>query len=160
MKTAFEIIDNGHSAALHRVMKIAKKAENSALRSGARALVQSIRRAVLAKIPGAAHRNTRFSDRLVDAVRQGKPKNGGITVHILGSRDKQSGTYRLRMFEYSTPRYVKTQHGRPMRKARYTGNLGRFNGFFQQGMSEGTPLAMQRMQSTLEKMIQRAWDNG
>ena len=62
-------------------------------------------------LPAAFHKSSKYSDRLVDAVRVSFTKNRKsdeteAKIHIMGTRKAGSGTYRLRFFEnYPTERY-------------------------------------------------------
>ena len=72
-----------------------------------------------------------FNDDIEDAVRISKINNGygdgeemSIKVHIMGTRDSGSGTYRARFLEKGTKqRYAKTLKGKSLKKPRYIGRI-------------------------------------
>lgn len=157
-KTAFEIIDNGLEKSLKEVLKTAAKAENAALRSGAGVMKKSIRDEIKSKKLKATGRNPKYIDRLIDAVKSSKPKNGEIKIHILGTRKPKSGTYRLRFFESPKIRYNLTYKGVKLKKKRKVGSLSKFNGFFASGISTSKSDVERKMDETLTKYIKKAWN--
>ncbi len=84
-----------------------KKALKSALNKASGKLRNETRSTLRTMMPSASKSSAKYSDRLIDAVRKSKieeTKKGDITsaVHIMGTRDATSGTYRLRFFEKGT----------------------------------------------------------
>lgn len=84
-------------------IKEMRKATKTALRKGAQVLAKKTRQLLKSRLPNATKRNKKYRDRLSDGVRYKVDKNGDIAkVHIMGSRKKGSGTFRLRFFEKGT----------------------------------------------------------
>lgn len=81
---------------------------------------------VKSSLPKAASSNSKYSDKMIDAVRTTKYKESTLVgeaiagVHIMGTRKTGSGTFRLRFFEAGTSeRFVKT-HKRKGKNGTYT----------------------------------------
>lgn len=97
------------------------KAQKRALSRAGRLLYKQTQQNVNSTVPKAKVRNPKYSDTLYDGVRMSVQQDSDfrwfLKVHILGTRKKTSGTFRLRFFEGGTvPR--KTKSG-------YTDSLGR-----------------------------------
>lgn len=151
-------------------LKQAKGAEDAALRAGARALKKEVKKEVIKTIPGATHKG-KWKDTLVDAVRQSKPyrDRAAISVYLavshrsVNSSDStsgKSGAFRLRFFESSKERYVKSYRGVKLKTPRKAGNLSKFNGFFDRGVTNGQSKIDPAMRQAFEKYINRLWTNG
>lgn len=80
------------------------KTVNSALYKGASIIVRQAKTNLKSRLPASRVRNvTKYKDTLVDAIRVGKRKDKTEkTAHIMGVRDKYSGTFRTRFFELGT----------------------------------------------------------
>lgn len=157
-KSAFEIIDNGLEMSLKQVLKISERAEKSALKAGANVMKKSVKDKLIATGVKVMQRNPKYNDRLIDAVRVTKPRNGMIKVHILGTRKSKSGTYRLRFFESPKNRYNKKRHGTPLRTPRDVGSLSKYNGFFAAGVNASIPEVERKMDEAIAKYIEKAWN--
>lgn len=85
-------------------LKEMTKATRSSLRKAAMALKKETQRNMIAELGDAATSRGRYFDTLLDAVRVSKfdKRNDSIKVHIMGTRDKGSGTFRTRFFEGGT----------------------------------------------------------
>ena len=75
-----------------------------ALTKAGNAIKKDAKQIFKSKLPKATHRGSKYSDRLIDAVRSSKIKNNGIgelrlKVHTMGARKPSSGTFRARFFE-------------------------------------------------------------
>lgn len=97
------------------------KAQKRALSRAGRLLYKQTQQNVNSTVPKAKVRNSKYSDTLYDGVRMSVQQDSDfrwfLKVHVLGTRKKTSGTFRLRFFEGGTvPR--KTKSG-------YTDSLGR-----------------------------------
>lgn len=97
------------------------KAQKRALSRAARPLYKKAQQNALSSVPKVKVRNPKYTDTMYDAIRmkvyQDDDFRWFFKVHILGTRKKSSGTFRLRFFEGGTvPR--KTKNG-------YTDRLGR-----------------------------------
>lgn len=72
---------------------------------------------------------SKYNDSLEDGVRMIKARGNYdedfySTVHILGTRASDSGTFRLRFFEKCTrDRFQTSIHGKPLQKPRYIGQI-------------------------------------
>jgi hypothetical protein len=71
-----------------------------------------------------------YNDDITDAVRVGKIEDNydsdelSIKVHVMGTRNTNSGTYRFRFLEKGTKnRKAKTYKGRPLKKERNLGSI-------------------------------------
>lgn len=153
----FIIEDFGLHDSLQNVLKTMERAEKSALRKGASVQRKSVKDAVTATGLRVTSKNSNFTDRLIDAIRSSKPSNGSIKTHILGTRKKGSGTYRLRFFESSKKRYQTKVNGKQLKKKRYLGTLSKYNGFFAAGINAAEPEAIKAMDLALEKYIEKAF---
>lgn len=156
-KASFKIVDNGHQMSLNELLKSSSRAENAALRAGANVMKKNVRKALVAtKLD--IYSTGKYKDRLIDALRVTKPKNGEIKVHILGTRKSGSGTFRLRFFESNKTRYNKTYRGKPLNKKRKVGSLAKFNGFFAKGINSSQSEVQTKMDMTIEKYMSKIWN--
>lgn len=150
-----EFTDTSLFRATSASLKAYDRAEKKGLRTGANVVKKQIRKALGATGLKANSRGT-YKDRLIDAIKSSGPKDDGtIKVHILGTKSKGSGTFRLRFFEYATKRY----HRKGLKKPRYIGKLDKYNGFFQQGWNAARSEALEKMASAFNKYIEDAWNN-
>lgn len=97
------------------------KAQKRALSRAGRLLFKQTKQNVASMVPNSRKPNPKYSDTLYDGVRIGVQQDSDfrwfVKVHVLGSRGKTSGTFRLRFFEGGTvPRKTKNT---------YTDKLGR-----------------------------------
>jgi len=84
-------------------LKEMNKATRTALRKGAQVLQKTTKKFLKQQLKKATHRNPKYNDRLIDAVRYAVDKKGNLAkVHIMGTDKKGSGTFRLRFFEKGT----------------------------------------------------------
>lgn len=84
-------------------LKEMRKATKTALRKGAQVLSKNTKKQLRQKLRAASNRNSKYNDRLIDAVRYSVDKKGNLAkVHIMGTQKKGSGTFRLRFFEKGT----------------------------------------------------------
>lgn len=155
---SFEILDNGHEYTLRELLKNAERTEKAVLRAGANVMKKSVKKELTNTGLDVYSKNPKYQDRLIDALRVTKPRDGEIKVHILGTRAKKSGTYRLRFFESAKKRYNLTKHGVPLKKKRKVGSLSRFNGFFKRGIDSSSAEVQQKMDQTLQKYIEKIWN--
>ena len=143
---------------LNEVLKVSDRAEKAALRAGGNIIKKNIKEQVRTSIKGSTKSSANFIDKLIDAVRITKPHDGYIKYHILGTKKKGSGTYRLRFFESARDRYETKINGKTLKKKRFIGNLGKFNGFFARGVNTSQGSLQPAMQAALEKYINKAWN--
>ena len=85
-----------------------------ALTRGAIVLKDRTRQNLQSVLPASSNHNPKYNDTLQDAIRNSKVSIDHVTVHILGTRNSGSGTFRTRFFEGGTKsgtRYQKTRNG-------------------------------------------------
>lgn len=82
------------------------KIQKRALSGAGRILLKRAQKNAVASVPNVRSRNPKYSDSMYNAIRmkvfQEKDFQWYFKVHILGSRKKTSGTFRLRFFEGGT----------------------------------------------------------
>lgn len=127
-----------------------------ALRAGASVLKKQTRYNLSSALPKSSEHNPRFSDTLLDAIRNSKTEGDVITVHILGTRQKGSGTYRTRFFEGGTKeRYQKTYRGVPLKKKRFLGRIKPLY-FFSSAIVETENQIYEAMEPVINELITNA----
>lgn len=95
-----------------------RKALRSAVTTAASKLRGETRKVFRSVLPAAKSHSTKYNDTLLDAVKRSKveeTKQGEISakVHIMGSRNTGSGTFRARFFEKGTrPRTTRKGYNR------------------------------------------------
>lgn len=106
-----------------------------------------------------------YSDEIEDAARVGKFSNDyedeqSITVHIMGSRDSGSGTYRARFLELGTrERYARKGRNRKhelisLKKPRYLGKIqGRW--YFKNAQNQIIPQLPSLFMNEIEKTVNK-----
>lgn len=116
-------------------LKEVNYAVEKGIRAGIRKTITSRKKAakssLLSAVPGANKPSPNFSDTLLDAVRSTVKNKRNLwddtiygRIHIMGSRAKDSGTYRTRFFEGGTiTRFAKTYRGKTLKKPRNLGNI-------------------------------------
>lgn len=128
-----------------------------ALRSGGQELVKVTKQNLSREIKNRSV-NSKYSDKIEDAVRLGrleKEKNQEMTqyVHILGTREKTSGTFRARFFEGGTvDRYNKKRRGKSLQTRRYVGRITP-RWFFKNAQSQVFPKLNTIYMNEIEKTI-------
>lgn len=153
-----KIISDTINRSIEEVLKTMSRAESSALKKGANVIKKNTKSA-FRKTGIKDIQNEKYSDRLIDAIRTSKVRNGEITVHIMGSRSSTSGTYRTRFFEGGTKeRFQKTYKGRPLDKPRKLGKIDAYN-FFNTALISSDQEVQKAMDDQLKKYIERAWNN-
>lgn len=129
---------------------------SAALQAAASIIKDETKKQLSSAIPRASEHNPKYSDTLLDAVRNTKTLGDEISVHILGTNASGSGTYRTRFFEdFTQERYQKVVNGKRLNKERYLGRVGGKK-FFSTAISISAPQAMQEMQNRIDKLIDRA----
>ncbi len=80
-----------------------KKATKETLGAAASILTTRTRDNMIASNANLGHSSKKYKDTILDAVRIHYDDSGlGVKVHIMGTRDKASGTFRARFFEKGT----------------------------------------------------------
>lgn len=160
VKTGAKIIADTLSTSIQDVLKVMSRAENSALRAGANVIKRQTKKNLKSSGISLSKTDSKYDDSLMDAIRVSRPENGDIKVHIMGTRRKTSGTFRLRFFEGGTKvRYNKTVKGTPLNKKRKVGQIGAHN-FFANALSSSAGDVENAMDKALTKYIEKAWNNG
>lgn len=136
--------------------KNGKRYFQAALYSGANVLKTQTRSNLISQLPAAQNSNPNYSDTLVDAIRNTHTEGDVITVHILGTKEKTSGTYRTRFFEGGTKdRYQKTYRGIPLKKKKYIGRIQPLN-FFSSAIASSEAQIYNAMEGIINNLITNA----
>lgn len=132
--------------------------QKRALNQAAKTLKKDIRDRFKNALPAATHKNPKYKDRLIDAIRNQKAKNTGpgewsVRLHAYGSPTKGSRTYQARFFENKTEeRFTKSgwkdKWGRKYGRRLKRGTVGPLD-FFKNGIKN----ADQALQSTRDMLI-------
>ena len=155
-KTGIEIIQDTFSKSAEEVLKVMPKAEKSALRRGATVIKNAAKKNFRA-LGLKKSSKSKYSDRLIDAIRSSKPNDGQIIVHTMGTRKSSSGTFRTRFFEAGTQeRFYKTKTG----KKKSIGRIKKFNYFFTTAVAQTQNDVVKKMDEAITKYIEKAWVNG
>lgn len=154
-----KIVTDTLNRSIEEVLKVMSRAESSALRAGASVIRKQAR--ANAKTIGVKvmARSSKYNDRLIDAIRASKVKDGSIVVHTMGTRAKMSGTYRMRFFEGGTKeRLQKSVKGRALSHPRRLGKIDP-HPFFEPAVRQTPQRVLQAMDEKLRATIERAWNN-
>ena len=144
-----DTIETNAPSVYERFMELSTKEMRSALKSGTRKAMASIRKSARANLRAKVRSGT---------VKEAK--NGEITgsVLITSTNKPGSGSFRLKIIEKGTfktgARYAKTWKGRPLKKPRFTGSLSATN-FFAKTRDEKESYYYGEMQRGIEKAIDR-----
>lgn len=143
-------------------------AVKKALRSGAVALKKQTQQNLTSSLETRNNRHwykgkeVFYNDEIEDAVRIGKMNNGygdgediSIKVHIMGSRDKGSGTFRARFLEKGTKeRKARTYKGKPLKDERSLGFI-RPKWFFRSANAQVEPQLQRIYMTAIDKACQK-----
>ena len=139
------------------------KAQKRALSRAGRLLFKQAKQNVASMVPNARTSNPKYSDTLYDGVRIGVQQDSDfrwfVKVHVLGSRSKTSGTFRLRFFEGGTvPRKTKNAYtdklGRTYPAGQNRGQLKAIN-FFSSAVSSKQSEVIEAIETNLLEEIQK-----
>lgn len=139
------------------------KAQKSALSRAGRLLFKQTKQNVASMVPKSKIPNPKYSDTLYDGVRIGVQQDSDfrwiVKVHVLGSRGKTSGTFRLRFFEGGTvPRKTKNAYtdklGRTYPAGQNRGQLRAIN-FFSSAVSAKQSEVIDAIETNLLEEIQK-----
>lgn len=150
------------------VIKARKRGMNKAaqkIRNATRSLIKS-------KLPNASKPNPKYDDKMIDGVRVSKYKESTLVgeavsgVHIMGTRKKGSGTFRLKFFEDGTDNrqtesYYRTNpySGKKHKvKGHSTGSVSG-KGFFKSSVDSKINEAYSTIEQEIIKAIEKA-NNG
>ena len=155
-KTGIEIIQDTFSKSVEEVLKVMPNAEKSALNKGA-TVIKNAAKKNFSALGLKKSSKTKYSDRLIDAIRSSKPNDGQVIVHTMGTRKSSSGTFRTRFFEAGTKeRFYKTKSG----KKKSVGRIKKFNYFFTTAVAQTQNDVVKKMDEAITKYIEKAWGNG
>lgn len=155
-----KIVADSVGKSIEEVLKVMSRAEKSALNRGAAVLKKNIKQELQGTDIDLNKPNDKYNDKLIDAIRSSKVKDGSVVVHIMGTRKSGSGTFRLRFFEGGTKeRFAKTYNGKPLKKKRALKRIEAHN-FFSNALSTSESEIMDEMDKRLKKYIEKAWNNG
>lgn len=107
--------DQVYNSFLNLTTKEMRKALRQGVQNAANKLRGETKKVFRSALPAARHRNTKYNDTLLDAVKRSKVEEnqrGEISakVHIMGTRNTGSGTFRARFYEKGT-RQRRTRKG-------------------------------------------------
>lgn len=107
--------------------------------------------------------NELYSDLIRDGIMMSKADEveDKVKVHIMGTKNKKSGTFRLRFFENGTKdRYQTEVNGKALKKKRFVGKIpdGKYS-FFNTAVDGASSNATSTFESVLFAMIDKAWNN-
>ena len=138
-----------------------KRYFQAALYSGASVLKEQTKTNLTTMLPASTRQNPKYTDTLLDAIRNTHSEGDVVTVHILGSRASGSGTYRTRFFEKGTKqgtRYQKTRNGKPLRKKKFVGQPPALH-FFSSAVESSEPRVIHAMEEIINNMMDEAQKN-
>ena len=159
IKADIKVVEDSTGRAIKDVLKTMSRAESSALRRAANVMKKNIRDKAKGTGVAMMKRSEKYSDRLIDAIRSSKVRDGGITVHIMGTRKSGSGTFRTRFFEGGTQiRYQTSRNGKPLAKKKSIGRI-KETPFFSRAISGSDQRILSVMDEQLTKYIEKAWNN-
>lgn len=143
------------------------KAQKRALSRAGRLLYRQTQQNVSSLVPNAKSPSNKYSDTLYDGVRMSVKQDADfrwlLNVHIMGSRSKTSGTFRLRFFEGGTvPRKTKNAYtdslGRTYPAGQNRGQLKAHN-FFSAAISSKQSEVIDAIQQNLLEEIEKISNN-
>lgn len=133
-----------------------KKYFQSALYKGAEVLKNQTRANFSSALPASNEQGMKYNDRLIDAIRNSRTEGDFIIVHVLGTRQSGSGTFRARFFEKGTiDRYQKTYAGVPLKKKKYLGRIKPLR-FFASAITSTQSQVISTMQNAIDFMIKKS----
>lgn len=158
-KAGIEIVTDTLNRSIEDVLKVMSRAESSALRAGASVIRRTARQNAKSTGVKVMARSEKYTDRLIDAIRASKVKDGSIVVHTMGTQAKGSGTFRMRFFEGGTKeRWQKKVNGRALLHPRKLGKIDP-HPFFNPAVQSSSKEVFQAMDEKLRATIERAWNN-
>lgn len=129
-----------------------RRVEKKAMRRGASVIKRQTISNFKKELPAATQPSEKYSDRLIDAIRSTVFEEGNevfFKVHILGSRKKDSGTFRARFFEKGTKEREGGGH--------YRGSIKATN-FFSNAVSQTSSKAYNAINQTFTNEVQKIID--
>lgn len=149
----FTYSDGGLTKTLQELQgKDFRRMEKKAMRRGASVIKRQTVSNFKKELPAASQSSEKYSDRLIDAVRSTVfEENNEIyfKVHVMGTRKKDSGTFRARFFEKGTKERNGDGHNR--------GSIKAMN-FFSNAVSSTSSKAYNAINQTFTKELQKIID--
>ena len=113
---SFTYSDGGLTKTLESLQgKDFRRIEKKSMRRGAAVIKRQTVSNFKKELPASTQSSEKYSDRLIDAVRSTVYEENNevyFSVHVMGSRKKDSGTFRARFFERGTKERNKDNHNR------------------------------------------------
>jgi hypothetical protein len=158
VKADIKIVEDTFSVKADEILRVMPNAVNSGLRAAARLLYTATRKILRSKFPNSTKRNPLYNDTLYDGVKMKKPHNGEIAVHVMGTKKKGSGTFRLRFFEGGTAdRYQTKIKGKTLKKKRYIGKIEALRFFEAANGQISQSVVNSKMDEQIEKYLNKKW---
>ena len=129
-----------------------RRIERKSLSKTASVLKRSVKQQFKKDLPAATQSSEKYSDRLIDAIRSTVYEEQNemmVKVHTMGSRKKDSGTFRSRFFAVGTKERDGDGH--------YRGSIKATN-FFSKGIDSASGKAVQTMNKTFTNELQKVID--
>ena len=151
---SFTYSDGGLTKTLESLQgKDFRRIEKRAMRRGASVIKRQTVSNFKKDLPASTQSSEKYSDRLIDAVRSTVYEENNevyFSVHVMGSRKKDSGTFRARFFERGTKERNKDNHNR--------GQIQPLN-FFSNAVSQSGAKAVNAINQTFTKEVQKIIDS-
>ena len=129
-----------------------RRIEKKAMRRGASVIKRQTISNFKKELPAATQPSEKYSDRLIDAIRSTVYEEGNevfFKIHVMGSRKKDSGTFRARFFEKGTKERDSDSH--------YRGSIKPMN-FFSNAVSQTSSKAYNAINQTFTNEVQKIID--
>lgn len=129
-----------------------RRIERKSLSRTAGLLKRSVKQTFKKELPAATQTSEKYSDKLIDAIRSTVYEEQNemmVKVHAMGSRKKDSGTFRARFWAVGTKERDGDGH--------YRGSIKATN-FFSKGIDAASSKAVQTLNKTYTSELQKVID--
>ena len=129
-----------------------RRIERKSLSKAANVLKRSVKQQFKKDLPAAAQSSEKYSDKLIDAIRSTVYEEQNemmVKIHTMGSRAKDSGTFRARFWAVGTKERDGDGH--------YRGSIKATN-FFSKGIDAASGKAVQTLNKTFTNELQKVID--
>lgn len=129
-----------------------RRIERKSLSKTASVLKRSVKQTFKKELPAATQTSEKYSDKLIDAIRSTVYEEQNemmVKVHAMGSRKKDSGTFRARFWAVGTRERNSDGH--------YRGSIKATN-FFSKGIDAASSKAVQTLNKTYTSELQKVID--
>ena len=129
-----------------------RRIERKTLSKTSSVLKRSVKQQFKKDLPAAAQSSEKYSDKLIDAIRSTVYEEQNemmVKIHTMGSRKKDSGTFRARFFAVGTKERDGDGH--------YRGSIKATN-FFTKGIDAASGKAVQTLNKTFTNELQKVID--